>query len=492
MLYHFSARRPKERIRASIFFRWPLLQQFGVTTMTHTKKTNSAPSKIRVFYSYSHKDEVFREQLEEHLAILRRTGLIQEWSDRKIVAGRDWKNEIDENLLAADLILLLVSSSFIASEYCIEKELNMAMSLHESGRARVVPIFVRPAIFAGAPFAGLQGLPKDAVSISEWSNIDLAWQNVAIGLRKVLEDISEQKQRVPNPTEMKTIRTAMTEEVERIDAIYGRDRKTSIDGISTGLVDLDRLINGLGTEDLMVIASRPSMGKTNLSLQIAAEVVCQDLPALVFSLKSKASDISSRILTARAGIEFWRMGAGNLADEDWPRLTAAIGQLIDRPLLIDDSPTLTFEDLRSKCVKEKVAFGSLALVVVDSLDYVEFEASSTCPGRSLKSLARELGTTILVTANLPRAIETRPNKRPILSDLQRLSDLADEADHVSFLYMDSLYNPDSPDSGTVELLVAKNKRGPVGAVRLSHYAKYGAFGNFAGFTLKKSADMDEL
>jgi len=453
---------------------------------------NSTPSKIRVFYSYSHKDEIFREQLEEHLAILRRTGLIQEWSDRKIMPGRDWKNEIDENLLAADLILLLVSSSFIASDYCIEKELSMAMSLHELGKTRVVPIFIRPTVFSGAPFAGLQGLPKDAVSISEWGNADLAWQNVAIGLRKVLEEISEQKQRVPNPTQMKTIRAAMVEEVERIDALYGKEDLPPIDGIPTGLIDLDRLINGLGTEDLIVIASRPSMGKTNLSLQIAAEVVCQDLPALVFSLKSKASDVSSRILAARAGIEFWHMGAGRLTEEDWPRLTTAIGDLIDRPLLIDDSPTLTFEELRSKCIKEKAAFGRLALVVVDSLDYVEFDADSSRLGRSLKSLARELGTTILVTVNLPRAIEMRPNKRPVLGDLQRPSDLADEADHVGFLYIDSHYNPDSPDFGTVELILAKNKRGPVGAIRLAHLAKYGTFGNYTGFTAKTSAAMGEF
>ncbi len=453
--------------------------------MTYLENMNSTNSKIRVFYSYSHKDELFREQLEEHLAILRRTGLIQEWNDREIVPGKDWKNEIDENLLAADLILLLVSSSFIASEYCFEKEVSMAMSLHESGRTRVVPIFIRPADFRGAPFAGLQGLPKDAVSVSEWSNVDLAWQNVATGLRKVLEEIREQKERTPDSTQLKTIREAMLEEIERIDAIYGKEDFAPPDGISTGLIDLDRFINGLGTEDLIVIAARPSMGKTNLSLQIAAEVVCQNLPVLIFSLKSKASDISSRILAARAHIEYRHLGAAGLIEEDWPRLTTAIADLVDRPLLIDDSPTLTFETLRSKCIKEKVASGMLALVVVDSLDYVEFDTDFSNMGRSLKSLARELGTNILVTANLPRVIETRPNKRPVLGDLQRPTDLADEADHVGFLYMDSHYNPDSLDFGTVELILAKNKRGPVGTIRLAHLAQYGTFGNCAGLPEKK-------
>lgn len=453
---------------------------------------NPIPSKIRVFYSYSHKDEVFREQLEEHLAILRRTGLIHDWSDRKIVPGRDWKNEISENLLTSDLILLLVSSSFIASDYCMEKELSMAMSLHEAGKTQVVPIFIRPTAFNGAPFAGLQGLPKDAVSISEWSNVDLAWQNVAVGLQKVLEEIRERKQRAPDIERMKTIRAAMVEEVERIDALYGKKDLPSVDGIPTGLIDLDRLINGLGSEDLMVIASRPSMGKTNLALHIAAEVVCQGLPVLVFSLKSKASDISSRMLAARASIEFWHIESGRLLDDDWPRLTAAIGDLIDRPLLIDDSPVLDFNNLRSKCIKGKDAFGKLALVVIDTLDYVEFDEDIFGRGRLLKSLARELGTTILVTANLPRAIELRPNKRPLLGDLQRPSDLADEADKVGFLYMDSRYNPDSPDAGTVELIIAKNNRGPVGVIRLTHFAKYGAFGNYSGLTTQKFADTDEL
>ena len=223
----------------------------------------------------------------------------------------------------------------------------------------------------------------------------------------------------------------MVEEVERIDAIHGREDLSQPDGIPTGLIDLDRLINGLGTDDLIVVASRPSMGKTTLSLQIAAQV-CKDLPVLIFSLKSKASDISGRLLAARAHIEYWHLGAGRLLDEDWPRLTAAIADLVERPLLIDDSPTLSFETLRSKCIKEKAKFGALALVVIDALDYVDFDASSSNIGRSLKSLARELNTNILVTANLPRALEARPNKRPVMSDLQRTSDLMDEADHVCF------------------------------------------------------------
>lgn len=449
----------------------------------------SINSKIRVFYSYSHKDELFREQLEEHLAILRRTGLIHEWSDRKILPGHDWKNEIDQNLLAADLILLLVSSSFVASDYCIEKELNMAMQLHESGKARVVPIFIRPTEFNGAPFAGLQGLPKDAVSVSEWSNIDLAWKNVASGLRKVLEEIGERKARTPAPAQMKSIREALMEEVERIDALYDKENYSQSEGISTGLIDLDRLINGIGTEDVILVASRPSMGKTNLSLQIAAEVVCQDFPVLVFSLKCKASDISSRILASRARIEHWHMGMGRFHDDDWPRLAAAIADLIDRPLLIDDSPTLTFEALRLKCIKEKAGLGQLALVVIDSLDYVDVDPANV--GRALKSLARELGTTILVTANLPRAIEARPNKRPLLIDLQGLSNLADESDHIVFMYMDSHYNPDSPDLGTVELILAKNKRGPIGAVRLAYFARYGTFGNYAGVVPREFTDVGE-
>ncbi|SDL40101.1 TIR domain-containing protein [Janthinobacterium sp. OK676] len=450
---------------------------------------NTTNSKIRVFYSYSHKDETFREQLEEHLVLLRRTGLIQDWHDRKIVPGREWKNEIDENLLAADLILLLISSSFIASDYCTEKELSMAMSLHESGRARVVPIFIMPTVFNEAPFAGLQGLPKDAVSVSEWDNVDLAWQNVVIGLRKVLEEIREQKERVPDPVQMKTIREAMIEEVERIDAIYSKEEFPHTRGLPTGLIDLDRLMSGLGTEDLVVIASRPSMGKTSLTLQIAAELVCQDLPVLVFSLKSKASDISGRILAARAHIEYFHMGAGHIRDDDWPRLTAAIADFMERPLLIDDSPTLNFEDLRSKCINQKVALGKLALVVVDSLDYVEFYNYSSNIGRLLKSLARELGTTILVTVNLPITIESRPNKRPILADLKKPTDLADEADNVAFLYMDSHYHPDSPDIGTAELILAKNKRGPIGTVRLSYLTKYGTFENYIDIASRRTADI---
>jgi replicative DNA helicase len=438
-------------------------------------------TKTRVFYSYSHKDEKYRTHLEEHLAIFKRAGLIDDWSDRKILPGGDWRIEIDENLDNADVVLVLISSSFIASDYCYDKELALAMERHEAGRARLIPIFIRPTEWQDAPFAGIQGLPKDALPISQWDNEDLAWQNVAAGLRTVLREIREQKQRPAVGNETKTLHQALTEEIDRIDALYTRENGLEISGMPTSLIDVDRLTNGLNRGDLCVIASRPSMGKTNLALMIAGSVAEQNLPVLIFSMKTAALDISRRMLTTRGMINYATLGSGNLADDDWPKLTAAIAALMDKPVLIDDSPTLTLSDLRTKCLCEKKKQGALALVVIDSVDYLTDSGEKLGAGRFLKALARELDTALLVTAHVTRSLESRPNKRPILNDIHK-TDLADEADIVAFLYIDTHYNSDSPDYGIAELIIAKNPRGPVGTVRLAHMAKHGGFYTFGGAT----------
>jgi replicative DNA helicase len=439
---------------------------------------NQKNSEIRVFFSYSHRDEEYRVQLEEHLAIFRRRGLIQGWSDRKITGGQEWKSQIDDKLRSADLILLLVSPSFIASDYCSDIELSLAISRHEKGEARVVPIFIRPVTFEGAPFAGLQGFPKDAKAVSVWENRDLAWLDVATGIKGVLESITEEKQRPATADSMKTIQDALIESVEDIDRLYNGTGRASLQGISTGLIDLDRLTNGLKNGDLFVIASRPSMGKTTLALNIATTVALQDLPVVVFSTKTRANDVSRRVLCFTGRINYVDAYSGYMRDDDWPRLTYAIQRLSDKHILIDDSPTVSLPDLRARCMREKKTHGALPLVVIDSVQYLHAkdEASQEVEnvGRFLKSLARELDTTIIVTSNVSRDVEGRPNKRPVLRDLER-NGLADEADVIAFIYIDSFYNPDSHDLGTAELIVAKNHAGLMGTIRLSHFAQYGSF-----------------
>lgn len=443
---------------------------------------NQKSSPIRVFFSYSHRDEEYRVQLEEHLSIFRRIGLIQSWSDRKITGGQEWKSQIDENLRSADLILLLVSPSFIASDYCSDVEVSLAISRHEKGEARVIPIFIRPVTFEGAPFAGLQGFPKDAKAVSIWDNRDLAWLDVATGIKGVLESIAEEKRRSATADNMKTIQEALVESVEDLDRLYNSTEGIALQGISTGLADVDRLTNGLKQGDLFVIASRPSMGKTTFALNIATTVALQDLPVVIFSTKIRADDISRRMLTFTGRINYVGTYSGYIRDDEWPRLTYAVQKLHDKQILIDDSPTVSLADLRARCIREKERHGALPLVVIDSVQYLNLEAEGTqeihTVGLFLKSLARELNSAVVVTSNVSRDVEGRPNKRPVLRDLGN-NGLSEEADVVAFIYIDSFYNPDSHERGTAELIIAKNHAGPIGTIRLSHVAKYGSFESYS-------------
>ena len=149
--------------------------------------------RANIFYSYSHKDEHLKESLETHLAIMQRQGLIEEWNDRKILPGAEWEQTIDSKLEEADIILLLVSPDFIASEYCYGKELSQALDRHEQRRAKVVPVIIRPVDWYNAPFAKLQALPKDGKPVTLWSDTDEAWLSVTKGLRKIIEEISIKK-----------------------------------------------------------------------------------------------------------------------------------------------------------------------------------------------------------------------------------------------------------------------------------------------------------
>lgn len=434
-------------------------------------------TEINIFYSYAHKDENYREQLEEHLAIFKRQGLIQGWSDRKITAGDDWKSAIDTNIQSADLILLLISSSFIASDYCYSNELSAALTRHESGDACVIPIFIRPVEFQDAPFAKIQGLPKDAKPVSMWEHPDLAWKDVATGIKLTIAKIREKKQRPSSFDRMKSIQESLTEHVENIGRLLNSENHEFL-GMQTGFIELDRLTNGLKNGDLFVLASRPVMGKTNFSLTIAKTIALSGLPVIIFSTKLQAHDVSKRMLSLAGNIDYRDTEFGTLTDSDWPQFTHAIQLLVDTTVLIDDSPTLSIEEIRERCLREKSKLGALPFVLIDSLQYLDLKKNSLNLGRSLKSLARELNTTVLVTSQLPRDIEARKNKRPSLSDLSSSGDLADEADTVAFLYNDSFYNCDSPEKNITELIIAKNPSGLMSTIRLLHDPEKGSFTSF--------------
>ncbi|MEX3992677.1 DnaB-like helicase C-terminal domain-containing protein [Paraburkholderia sp. EG286A] len=435
--------------------------------------------QVSIFISYSHKDEPFKECLEEHLAVLRRAKKISQWSDRKIVPGTSWAAEIDRNIETADIILLLVSSSFIASGYCYEKELARAIKRHEAESAVVIPVFVRPVDLTDEPLMGFQGLPKDAVSITEWQNEDLGWRDVARGLRVVVDEILERKRRHHEPSGFSTLQETLAEMVESLDRL---DNSGTISGVSFGLLDVDHITDGIHAGQLITLASRPGMGKTNLSLGIALSVAISGLPVLVFSTKAPRREVMNRLITITGRVSHSRFQVGRLNDDDWPRVTHAVHQLSEAQIWFDDSTDLAFSSLRERCVSAKKKLGALGLVVVDSVSYInvssETGAQEEVIARGLKALARELECAVLVTAPVARAVEVRPNKRPYTSDLQNWRELADESDLVAFVYRDEFYNFDSPDKGTAELIIGKNQYGPIGPIRLVFAPEYGTFSNF--------------
>jgi replicative DNA helicase len=450
--------------------------------------------QVTVFISYSHKDERFKESLEEHLAVLRRAKKISHWSDRKIVPGTSWKSEIDHNIETSDIILLLISSSFIASGYCYEKELAVALARHEAENAVVIPIFVRPADLTDEPLMGLQGLPKDAVSVAEWSNEDLAWRDVARGLRTVVDDLLERKRRRHEPAELSSLQQTLTEMVEGLDRLYHSDN--NIGGISYGLTDVDRVTDGLHRGQLVTLAARPEMGKTNLSLSIAASVAISGLPVLVFSTKIPRLEVMKRLVTITGRISYPRFQRGRLTDDDWVGLTRSAQLLSEAEMLFDDSTELDLDVLRARCLSAKDKLGALGLVLVDSVSYMTVlhgaGSREEVIARGLKALARELDCSILVTVPVSRAVESRPNKRPVLADLKSWHELGDESDVVAFIYRDDHYDPDSQDQGTAELILAKNQYGQVHSVRLSYEHEYGLFTDFSGSAFDETAQGSPL
>lgn len=280
-----------------------------------------------------------------------------------------------------------------------------------------------------------------------------------------------------------SVQEAMTRNVEAIDRLYGRDFPDGVprtEGISTGLTHLDQMIGGLRPGEVIAFAARPSLGKTTLSLSVLSAVSKLEIPTLIFSLKHSTEEISKRLLTPHGGLNASRVFSGNLLDDEWPKLTQSIQVLNDVNVEIDDSPFTSVAQIEECCREAKGRFGAISLVLIDSPHYLDPRlAGSGSIGAALKRLARELSAVFLVTCNVNAEVERRPNKRPVLRDLPTEFGLAEEADVVIFLYDDRFYNYDSPDAGTVELIIAKNVLGPLGTVRVKQFGPYHNYGNYS-------------
>lgn len=278
----------------------------------------------------------------------------------------------------------------------------------------------------------------------------------------------------------------------RIDALC--KNKGGITGIPTGFVDFDRLTAGLHPSDFIIIAARPSMGKTAFALNIAAHVALhQDKHVALFSLEMSDEQITERILCAEGAVDSQKLRVGELNKDDWDRMLCTAEMLGGENLQVDDTPEITAAALRQKARKIKSQHG-LDLIIIDYLQLMEGSKGKTENrqqeiaeiSRSLKALARELNVPVIALSQLSRAVETRQDKRPMLSDLRESGSLEQDADIVAFLYREDYYNPDSQNKNITDLIIAKHRNGPIDTIRLFFHKQ---FTNFSNLTDSKRQEV---
>ncbi len=279
----------------------------------------------------------------------------------------------------------------------------------------------------------------------------------------------------------------LTESFERITKLY--EAGVDVTGVPCGFRDLDRLTSGFQPGNLVILAARPSMGKSALALCIAANLgVRGSTPVALFTLEMSKAEVTQRLMCSEAKVESDRVRSGKLTQEDWPRLTAACDKLMKAPIYVDDTGSITMMELRSKARRLKAREPRLGLIVVDYLQLmtaggtVENRVQEVSQiSRNLKVLARDLDVPILALSQLSRAVEQRHDKRPILSDLRESGSIEQDADLVLFVYRDEYYNGDESDQqGLAELILAKHRNGPTDAVKLSFLRRYAKFADLAG------------
>lgn len=283
------------------------------------------------------------------------------------------------------------------------------------------------------------------------------------------------------------IKELLPQVAERIDQLFQRDNPSDVTGVPTGYKDLDMMTSGLQPGDLVIIAGRPSMGKTSLALNIAEYVAIDTgLPAAIFSMEMSSTQLVSRLIGSVGKLNQHKMRTGQLDDNDWEKLSYALGQLNEAPIFIDEGSALNPYEVRARARRLHKQCGKLGLVVIDYLQLMETAGSSENRAteiseisRSLKSLAKELNVPVVALSQLNRSVEQRPDKRPVMSDLRESGAIEQDADVIMFIYRDEVYNPESPDKGVAEIILAKQRNGPVGRVKLTFLGEFTKFENYA-------------
>jgi len=275
--------------------------------------------------------------------------------------------------------------------------------------------------------------------------------------------------------------------VERIETLYNRDDPSDVTGVPTGFADLDRMTSGFQPGDLVVVAGRPSMGKTALALNIGENVALNTgMPVAVFSMEMGASQLAMRLIGSVGKLDQHKLRTGRLQPDDWDKLSTALGRLNEAPILIDETPALNAIEVRSRARRLMKQYGKLGLVIVDYLQLMQATTQGENRAteiseisRAMKSLAKELQVPVVALSQLNRSLEQRPNKRPVMSDLRESGAIEQDADVIVFIYRDEVYNPETQDKGVAEIIIGKQRNGPIGTVRLTFLGEFTRFESFA-------------
>ncbi|MCH9770248.1 MAG: replicative DNA helicase [Gammaproteobacteria bacterium] len=293
--------------------------------------------------------------------------------------------------------------------------------------------------------------------------------------------ISQQHSRGAGPVKISTLLAQTTEHIDQLcrsDSLFT--------GIETGFTEFDKMTSGLQKGDLIIIAGRPSMGKTILGMNIAEFAsIKEEKPVLVFSLEMPNEQITMRMMSSWGRIDQHKLRTGQLTDDDWPRITSAVSVLSEAKMYVDDTPALSPSEMRSRARRVAREHDGLSLIVIDYLQLMQVPGSKENRtmeiseiSRSLKALAKELNVPVIALSQLNRSLEQRTDRRPVMSDLRESGAIEQDADVIAFIYRDEVYNPDSPHKGTAEIIIRKQRNGPIGDFRLTFQGRYTKFESY--------------
>ncbi len=281
--------------------------------------------------------------------------------------------------------------------------------------------------------------------------------------------------------EFTPIKNILGEAFDRLDELH--KNKGELRGAPTGFIDLDKLLSGMQKSDLLILAARPSVGKTSLALDIARQAATEHgVPVGIFSLEMSSDQLVDRMIAAEANIDLWRLRTGNLKDSDFVKMNDTMGKLSEAPIYIDDASSANIMEMRTMA-RRLQSEHKLGMIIIDYLQLMEGRSNENRVqeiseiSRGLKQLAKELNIPILALSQLSRAIESRPNQRPKLSDLRESGSIEQDADVVMFIYREDRVNPDTENKGTAEIIIAKHRNGPVGSVPLYFHEESASYKN---------------